>query len=101
MTVELLSLHSSGLLPEENFTDNSTTHTLAADLRTAASQGDGKKPEKGALKVKTIKRNYSSVQFARSMLSSMGLADCAPPLRSRRPEGDKLMDYLVRRLATR
>lgn len=52
----------SGLLPEENFTDNSTTHTLAADLRTAASQGD-KKPEKGALKVKTIKRNYSFVHL--------------------------------------
>lgn len=79
------------------------------------SQGnDGKKAEKGALKVKTIKRNYSCVGPLSPAFPSLGRGFRVGSgfgtqradgwllrVRSRRPEGDKLMDYLVRPASSR
>lgn len=108
-----------GLLPEENFSDNST-HSLSGQLGSSSQdkKGAGASEGKGGLKVKTIKRNYSCVPLFLFFLSpslyvvlwraigdgevKRGSVDGELTLgisvwgRMRRPEGDKLLDYLVR-----
>lgn len=109
-----------GLLPEENFSDNST-HSLSGQLGSSSQDKKGvtgASEGKGGLKVKTIKRNYSCVplflfclspslyvvlwrvivggEVKRGSLDGELTAGVLVWGRMCRPEGDKLLDYLVR-----